>query len=161
MDIVESTLELMQHEIKVNDVHVVRKFVADMPRTSADFHLIQQVFLNIISNAVQAMKAQDRPGTLTVKSECDDRAMRIHVGDTGPGIPRDNYQKIFEPFFTTKEEGKGTGLGLSLCYEIIQDHGGDIYVSSEPGKGTCFVVELPIVAQDPVMQSDPAEPATD
>ncbi|MBL7181009.1 MAG: response regulator, partial [Desulfobacterales bacterium] len=146
-DIVENTLELVQHEIKKNAVEVFRQFAADMPRTSADFHQIQQVLLNIVNNAVQAMAQQTRSCTLTIVSEFDDRSIRLRIRDNGPGIPRENLQKIFEPFFTTKAEGKGTGLGLSICYEIIQEHGGNIYVSSDPQSGSCFVIELPITAQ--------------
>ncbi|MEE8431650.1 MAG: response regulator [Candidatus Desulfatibia sp.] len=147
-DILESTLELVQHEIKKNAVQVVKQFADNLPRTIADFYQIQQVFLNIISNAVQAMQQQTRLGTLTVISEFDEKSIRITIRDSGPGIPRENLRKIFEPFFTTKPEGKGTGLGLSICYEIIREHGGDFYVSSEPGRGTYFFVELPVIARD-------------
>lgn len=157
-DILSSTLELVQHEIKKSRVQVVKQLAENIPRTSADYYQIQQVFLNIITNAVQAMQEQDRPGTLTVKSEFDDRFIRINLLDTGPGIPQENLQDIFEPFFTTKPEGKGTGLGLSVCYEIIQEHGGDLYVSSEPGSGSCFVVELPITAKTEVVR--PAAPSS-
>jgi len=113
----------------------------------ADYHELQQVFLNMINNAQQAMK--DHPGSkiLTVRSASDDGAIRISFQDTGPGIPKQNLQKIFEPLFTTKPMGEGTGLGLSVSYAIIKEHGGDIFVASEPGKGACFVIEIPIVAQ--------------
>jgi len=158
-DILESTLELVQHEIKKSSVQVVKQFADNMPRTSADYYQVQQVFLNIITNAVQAMQEQDRPGTLTVKSEFDDRFIRINFIDTGPGIPKENLHDIFEPFFTTKAEGKGTGLGLCVCYEIIQEHGGDLYVSSEPGSGSCFVVEIPIATKKEVVQ--PVAPSSE
>ena len=147
-DIVESTLELLQHEITKNAVQVVNQFADNVPCTIADSYQLQQVFLNIINNAVQAMKEQTRLGTLTLKSEFDDKSIRISIYDNGPGIPGENLQKIFEPFFTTKPEGQGTGLGLSICYEIIQEHGGNIYVSSELGSGTHFFVELPIAEPD-------------
>jgi two-component system NtrC family sensor kinase len=148
VDIVESTLELVEHEIKKNTVQVVKQFADNVPCTIADSSQLQQVFLNITNNAVQAMKEQTRLGTLTLKSEFDDKSIRISVYDSGPGIPEENLQKIFEPFFTTKPEGKGTGLGLSICYEIIREHGGNLYVSSEPGSGTRFFVELPITEPD-------------
>lgn len=159
--IVESTLELLQHEIKKHAVHVTIQFADNMPPANVDVSQIQQVFLNIITNAVQAMQQQDHLPTITVKSEFDDRSIRISFIDNGPGIPKDNLQQIFEPFFTTKPEGKGTGLGLSVCYEIIQEHGGDIYVSSEPQKGTRFVVELPVVAKDASLQTESSSPQTD
>ncbi len=148
IDIVESTLELVEHEIKKNAVQVVKQFAENMPCTNADFYQLQQVFINIINNAVQAMKQQTRLGTLTLKSEFDEQSIRISIYDSGPGIPRENLQKIFEPFFTTKPEGKGTGLGLSICNEIIREHGGNLYVSSELGNGTRFLIELPITAPD-------------
>jgi len=148
IDVVESTLELVQHEINKNAVQVVTQFADNMPGTIADSYQFQQVFLNIINNAVQAMKQQTRLGTLTIISEFDDKSIRISIDDSGPGIPGENLQKIFEPFFTTKPEGKGTGLGLSICNEIIREHGGNLYVSSEPGSGTRFLVEIPITAPD-------------
>ena len=148
IDIVESTLELVQHEINKNAVQVVKQFVDNVPCTIADSYQLQQVFLNIINNAVQAMQQQTRLGTLTLISEFDDKSIRISIYDNGPGIPGENLQKIFEPFFTTKPEGKGTGLGLSICYEIIREHAGNLYVSSELGSGTRFFVELPITEPD-------------
>jgi len=145
--VIESTLDLKQHDFKRDRIQVVRNLAGHMPGTMADFHELQQVFLNVINNAHQAMKEQSGTGFLTIKSEFDDRAIRISFQDTGPGIPQENLQKIFEPLFTTKEIGKGTGLGLSLSCEIIKEHGGDVYVASEPGKGACFVIELPIISE--------------
>jgi len=144
--VIESTLDLKQHDFKRDRIQVVRNLAGHMPGTMADFHELQQVFLNVINNAHQAMKEQSGTGFLTIKSEFDDRAIRISFQDTGPGIPQENLQKIFEPLFTTKEIGKGTGLGLSLSCEIIKEHGGDFYVASELGKGACFVIELPIIS---------------
>jgi signal transduction histidine kinase len=144
--IIESTLDLKQHDLKRDRIQVVRHLAGHMPGTMADFHELQQVLLNVINNAHQAMKEQSGAGWLTVKSEFDDRVIRISILDTGPGIAQENLQKIFEPLFTTKEIGKGTGLGLSLSFEIIKEHGGDFYVASELGKGACFVIELPIVS---------------
>lgn len=159
-DVVESTLELMQHLFNKNAVQVVMELTDNMPLTNADANQIQQVFLNIMTNAVQAMQTQDRSPTITINAEFDDHFIRINFTDNGPGIPKDNLRQIFEPFFTTKPEGKGTGLGLSVCYEIVQEHGGDIYVSSEPQKGTCFVIELPIAVKEDAAPSDlPARPA--
>jgi len=142
--IIESTLELKHHDLKVDEILIVRRLADDMPVTIAEPHELQQVFLNMINNAHQAMRANAGSGTLIVKSEFDDTAIRIHFIDTGPGISKENLQKIFEPLFTTKAEGEGTGLGLSICYEIIREHGGTIYVASEPGAGACFVIEIPI-----------------
>ncbi|MBU0986496.1 MAG: response regulator [Proteobacteria bacterium] len=156
-NILESTLELVRHELKMNQVNVDKQLAENMPGTVADFYQIQQVFLNIISNAVQAMKPQTRTRSLIIKSEFDERAIRISFRDTGPGISPENFQKIFEPFFTTKPEGQGTGLGLSICCDIIKEHGGDIYISSDPGRGSCFFIELPIAAKP--VPSTPVEPS--
>ena len=142
--IIESTLELKQHDLKADNIQVVRQLADNMPSTMADFYELQQVFLNMINNAHQAMKMHAGTGTLTIKSTFDEKTMRISFFDTGPGIPKENLQKIFEPLFTTKKRGEGTGLGLSICYEIIKKHKGDIFVASDQGKGACFVVELPI-----------------
>jgi len=142
--IVESTLELKQHDFKKDAIHVVKNLDDSLPETTADYHAIQQVFLNILNNAQHAMMDQTHQKKITIRSEFDDQWIRLRFQDTGEGIPIENIEKIFEPLFTTKEEGKGTGLGLSLCYEIIKEHHGNIYVASEPGKGACFVIEIPI-----------------
>lgn len=146
--VIESTLELKKHDFKVDRILVFKDLAQDIPHTMADVHELQQVFLNIINNAHQAMKEENgEKRILTIRSEFDQDVIRIRFQDSGPGIPRENLQKIFEPLFTTKEEGKGTGLGLSICYEIIREHRGNIYVASELEKGATFVIELPITSQ--------------
>ncbi|MDI6687075.1 MAG: response regulator, partial [Desulfobacterales bacterium] len=137
--VIESTIDIKQYDFKVSDIQVVRELADNMPNTMADFYELQQVFLNIINNAHQAMKMDTEAGTLTVKSEFDKKTIRISFLDTGPGIPQENLQKIFEPLFTTKKRGEGTGLGLSVCHEIIKKHNGDIFVASNKQKGACFV----------------------
>lgn len=144
--VIHGTLELKEHDFKIGGVQVTESLCGGMPGTVADFHQLQQVLLNLINNAQQAMTAQEGPRAITVTSEFDEEWIRIAVHDTGPGIPEENFQKIFEPLFTTKEKGKGTGLGLSVCYQIIEEHQGRIYVASKPGKGACFIVELPVIA---------------
>jgi len=143
-EVVESALSLKERELNLGSIKVVKQLNANIPSAIADFHQIQQVFLNIINNAHHAMRDDKGSGTLTIKGESDENTIRISFSDTGPGIPDENIQKIFEPFFTTKEQGKGTGLGLSVSYGIMQEHNGNIYISSEMGKGTCFIIELPI-----------------
>ena len=145
-EIINSTLDLKQHDFKVDQIEVTRQLADSLPYTIADLYEIQQVFLNIITNAHHAMKARNDIRMLTVESEANENDIRISFKDTGMGIPKENLQKIFEPLFTTKEKGVGTGLGLSVCYDIIKEHQGSIYVASDPGKGTCFVIELPIVS---------------
>ena len=145
-EIINSTLDLKQHDFKVDQIEVTQQLADSMPYTMADFYEIQQVLLNIITNAHHTMKANNDIRMLTVKSEFDENVLRINCKDTGMGIPKENLQKIFEPLFTTKEKGVGTGLGLSVCYDIIKEHKGSIYVASDPGRGACFVIELPIVS---------------
>ena len=102
---------------------------------------LNQVWTNLIDNAVQAM---DGAGTLTIRTSLDGDYVRVEIGDTGPGIPPELRQRIFEPFFTTKPVGEGTGLGLDISYRIVvARHGGDLTVESEPGD-TRFIVRLPL-----------------
>jgi signal transduction histidine kinase len=104
---------------------------------------IDQVFLNLIVNAAQAMP-EDKMGLIDIRTDCDERKVWIEVQDNGPGIPPDVLKKIFDPFFTTKDPGTGTGLGLSVSQNIIQQHGGKLEVSSTVGVGTTFKITLPI-----------------
>ncbi len=144
-DVLTDTLELKQHDFKVSRIEVDTHLDPRIPSTMADPYALQQVFLNMIHNAHQAMEEHSQSGTLTVKTQLDGNTIRIRFEDTGPGIANEDLLKIFEPLFTTKAEGKGTGLGLSICFDIIQEHQGNIYVASEPEKGACFIVELPVV----------------
>jgi two-component system NtrC family sensor kinase len=102
---------------------------------------MRQVILNLFKNAKEAMP---RGGTLTVRTEKEDKKVLIRIQDTGAGIPEEIRNRIFEAFFTTKQKVKGVGLGLSVCYGIIKDHGGEIRVDSKEGKGTTFTISLPI-----------------
>jgi signal transduction histidine kinase/CheY-like chemotaxis protein len=143
--ILESTLELRAYQLNVNDIQIVRKYDENLPRTLADFHQLQQVFLNLIINAHQAMGGVPQ-GVLTVETCRDGNQIQVSIGDNGPGIPPDIQSKIFDPFFTTKEVGQGTGLGLSICFGILKAHRGDIRLESAPGR-TVFHVELPILEE--------------
>jgi len=107
-----------------------------------DADQIQQVFMNILLNAADAMAKNG--GTLTIKTDLKDGIAEVSFIDTGFGIAREHLSKLFDPFFTTKETGKGTGLGLAISYGIIQGHNGDIDVESEQGKGSTFRIKLPI-----------------
>jgi two-component system NtrC family sensor kinase len=106
-----------------------------------DENQLQQVFLNIMLNAYQAMP---NGGQLRIASRADGKEVQVIFADTGSGISQENLKRIFDPFFTTKEVGEGTGLGLSISYGIIEQHGGTIEVESEPGTGSTFTVKLPI-----------------
>ena len=147
-EVVEKTLELRAHQMKVNNIEVSVELQPDLPITMADFHQMQQVFVNIINNAEQAMTEAHGRGKLLVKTKESGKMVQIAFTDSGPGIPEENLNRIFDPFFTTKEVGKGTGLGLSICYGIVAAHGGHIYARSKLGRGTTFVVEIPIVSDN-------------
>jgi signal transduction histidine kinase/CheY-like chemotaxis protein len=143
--ILEKTLELKAYHFKVNQINVEKHLASDLPMTMLDFHQIQQVFLNLLNNAEQAMLDAGRRGTIRLATRVVEGRIEARVSDDGPGVPPEIQSRIFEPFFTTKKEGKGTGLGLSLCYGILHEHGANIRVESEPGAGATFVVELPLV----------------
>jgi two-component system NtrC family sensor kinase len=128
---------------------VVRDFHPALPPVLADGHQIQQVIINLVNNARQAIEAHQPSGQIIITTETDGTNIRIKIADNGPGISDENIRKIFDPFFTTKGVGKGTGLGLSLCYGLIKEHGGNITVASEPGQGATFIVELPVAVNVP------------
>jgi len=142
----EKTLELRAHHMKVNNIELSVQLQPDLPMTMADFYQVQQVFMNIIINAEQAMLEAHGKGKLVIKTKKVGDMIKISFADDGPGISEENMNKIFDPFFTTKDPGKGTGLGLSICYGIVKAHAGQIYARSKPGEGATFVVELPIVS---------------
>jgi len=144
-NIVQSALELRAYELKTSNIEVITNLALSLPKIMLDFHQIQEVFLNIILNAEQAMREANSGGNLTIKTEKNKRYARITFTDDGPSIPAEQLDRIFDPFFTTKGEKGGTGLGLSVCHGIITEHGGRIYAKSKPGKGATFFIELPLV----------------
>jgi PAS domain S-box-containing protein len=147
-DTIDRSLELHAYRLRVNNIEIETKLSPDLPMTMADFHQIQQVFVNLITNAEQAMTEARGQGKLIVRSRKVGDMIEATFTDDGPGISEDDLTRIFDPFFTTKDVGKGTGLGLSICYGIVQDHGGQLYATSGLGKGTTFVLRLPVVTED-------------
>lgn len=143
-EILDSTLALRSYELRVNNVVVERDYATDLPDVAVDPHQIQQVILNLIINAEQAMLSHQGSGKLTVGTEQQQGKVVISVQDNGPGIPPDLRNKIFDPFFTTKPIGVGTGLGLSISFGIVQEHGGRIWAEDGGGPGAKFLIELPI-----------------
>jgi two-component system, NtrC family, sensor kinase len=141
----ERTLELRSYQLRVENVEVVTQLAENVPGTIADPNQLQQVFLNLINNAQDAMTEYRGGGHLVVTTEFQEGKIRIKFRDNGPGLSPQAQKHLFEPFFTTKEVGKGTGLGLSICFGIVSQHGGQIWAESEPGQGTTFIVELPVV----------------
>jgi PAS domain S-box-containing protein len=146
--IIQEALELLAYQLRVDNVSVTMDVAGDVPVLWADPHQLQQVLINLVTNAHSAMRGlpADRPRQLRVKAGVDVTRQRVflEVADTGIGIPPEIRSRIFEPFFTTKPAGQGTGLGLSLCQGIVESHGGVIRVQSESGHGTTFRVELPM-----------------
>jgi two-component system NtrC family sensor kinase len=153
-DILEKTVELRSYELQVNNIVISRELDRNLPKTIADAHQLQQVFLNVLTNAEQAMLEAHGKGHLTIRTRADGPNERVIVEiiDDGPGIPESHLTRIFDPFFTTKEVGKGTGLGLSLSYGLIKEHGGNIYARSRLDEGSTFVIELPIITR---LQEEP------
>jgi two-component system NtrC family sensor kinase len=160
-EILEKTVELRSYELQVNNIEINRKLDRDLPKTIADAHQLQQVFLNILTNAEQAMLEAHGKGHLTIRTRTNSSKTDIivEITDDGPGIPESYLTRIFDPFFTTKEVGKGTGLGLSLSYGMIKEHGGNIYARSRLGEGSTFVIELPIISRLQNETTAAAEPA--
>lgn len=145
---IDGVLELRAYQLKVDNVEVVRRYEASLPRTMLDFHQIQQVILNVVNNAHQAMmETSDRPRRLVVATESTGFVVRARFSDNGTGIARDRLESIFMPFFTTKKEGKGTGLGLSLSRAIVKDHLGTMIAESVLSEGTSILIELPIIEE--------------
>ncbi|MBN1439402.1 MAG: GAF domain-containing protein [Anaerolineales bacterium] len=152
-----NSLDLISYELEADGIRVERKLASGLPTITADLYQLTQVFINLIQNAIQAMRQVPGRRALTVTTECGPSIyylpgaepkpmVRVSFKDTGPGIPEENLTRIFDPFFTTKAEGTGTGLGLSICHGIVGEHDGHIWAESTVGKGTAFIVELPVAS---------------
>ncbi len=144
--ILDDTLMFVQHQLSMSKVRLLKNLEPSLPKVNGNAGMLQQVFTNIILNALQVMP---QGGDLTVSTRVTSyfgerkKGVEVSFTDTGFGIPSENLDKIFEPFFTTKKVGQGTGLGLSVSYGIIKEHKGEIKVKSEVGKGTTFIIFLP------------------
>lgn len=146
-EIVERTLALRSYELKVENIVVECDLAAHLPETMADPYQLQQVVLNLIVNAEQALLEGRGQGKVRIQTyRTAGNKISLEISDDGPGIPREIASRIFDPFFTTKPSGVGTGLGLSIVYGIVQQHDGEVTFESQPGAGAKFVVELPIIA---------------
>jgi PAS domain S-box-containing protein len=141
-EILDKTLTILRHRAGLDEIKIHTDYAAELPFLSCDFKRLQQAFVNILWNAIEAMP---EGGTLTVTSNFDREKDRIEiqVSDTGLGIPEDDVERIFEPFFTSKADGKGVGLGLSVAYGIIRQHQGEIHIHSKVGEGTRCSIQLP------------------
>jgi signal transduction histidine kinase len=141
--ICRKTLDLLAYQLMVNNVAVVTSFVDKLPWTMVDGYQFQQVLVNLLNNASQAMAQQQGKRQIMVTTTHDDAKIYVTITDTGSGIAAEHLGRIFDPFYTTKE--KGTGLGLSLSYGLIKEHGGEITVTSTPNEGATFTIALPIL----------------
>jgi two-component system NtrC family sensor kinase len=148
--VLADVLALVEHQLDGSRIRVRRELAERVPPVRGNENRIQQVFFNLILNARDAMPSG---GWLTLRTHADEETVVVEVGDTGHGIRREHIRRIYDPFFTTKGIGKGTGLGLSVSYGIVQEHGGAIFVESDPGQGTTFQVALPaLVLRDAAQQ---------
>lgn len=146
---VNTVVELRQYELNINNIVIEVDLDEKLPRTLADLHQMEQVLLNIINNAEQAIMESGSAGKIRISTSATGREILMVVEDDGPGITPEVISQIFNPFFTTKEVGKGTGLGLSICYGIVKDHGGNIRVESPGERGARFLIGIP-VSEPPV-----------
>jgi two-component system NtrC family sensor kinase len=136
---------LFARESAVSNIEIVRELAPSLPRVFVDRGQLEQVIVNLLTNAIDAI---DRAGRITITTRAEGREVHVAVSDTGVGIPPENLERIFMPFFTTKEVGKGTGLGLSVSYGIVKNMGGTILVESAPGEGSTFTVVLPAMEEE-------------
>jgi PAS domain S-box-containing protein len=142
--LIEQTVFLNSNLLKMDGVKVETRLDPDLPDLLGSEDQLQQVFMNLVSNASEAMGADGGVLTIETRHLLSEDRLQVNFKDTGCGIPEENYPKLFEPFFTTKKKGKGVGLGLSVAYGIVREHEGSIYVKSEMGRGTTFQVKLPL-----------------
>jgi two-component system, NtrC family, sensor kinase len=135
-------MAIVDHQLGLKSVEIESELADGLPDISGNANQLQQVIMNLMINAQQAMGEEG--GTVSLATLIEDDSLLITVSDTGPGIEPDVAAKVFEPFYTTKPAGQGTGLGLSVTYGIIQDHGGDISVKRSESGGAKFVISLPL-----------------
>jgi two-component system NtrC family sensor kinase len=162
-DITRSAAGLVSYDLKLREIELAMDLAEPAPRVRGDRHELQQVVLNLLTNAIQAVKDNpaEEPRSITVTIRESGGYVRLLVADTGPGIPEDMASQIFMPFFTTKAPGEGTGLGLSISYRIIERHGGKIAVRKRDGGGTEFVVSIPVTFANQIEDSSDSSTTRD
>jgi CheY-like chemotaxis protein len=158
-DIIRHVLKVRRYALDTGNVEVREDLAADLPRVMANRGEIEQVVLNVVVNAEQAMRAERGERRLIVRTRPTSEGAAVHVVDNGPGMSPHQLERIFDPFYTTKDPGEGTGLGLALVHTIIAEHGGNIHVESEIGKGTAFRIDLPRAPARAATAADESGPA--
>jgi signal transduction histidine kinase len=144
--LIEQAIDLVRFDHRIRNVEIVRQFGDDPPMVRVSLQSIQQVLINLLLNAMDAMNGRPQP-RIVLGVERDGPWVVLWIEDNGHGIKPSHVARLFEPFFTTKPVGKGTGLGLSISYTLVRNHDGEITVSSTPDKGTRFDIHLPGVAE--------------
>ncbi len=141
--VLDETIDFLENDARYRNIDIQTDYAPDLPTITSDSSQLQQVFLNILNNGIDAI---GKDGEILIKTKyiAKNNALAVEITDNGPGIPKETLNKIFDPFFTTKEVGKGTGLGLSISYSIVEKLGGRIMVASEPGEGSTFTIYLPV-----------------
>ena len=152
--LLDQAADFLATEARGRHIELVRELGADVPVILSDPAQLQQVFINIIDNAIDAV---GKDGTITLRSEAHGKGARLSITDTGPGISPENMKRIFDPFFTTKAVGEGTGLGLAICFSILEKLGGRIEVESTPGQGTTFRIDLPPEPPETAATAEPED----
>jgi two-component system, NtrC family, sensor kinase len=143
-NLLDESLSFVENQALMHNIQIITQLDSDLPSVVIDPSQVQRVFINMIVNAAEAMNGNGKL-SITTKSDPERGCIEIIISDTGTGISEENLEKIFDPFFTTKETGHGVGLGLAISYGIIKEHGGTVSIESEVGKGTTFIVRLPII----------------
>jgi histidine kinase len=150
---IQGVFQLLWQQLRVHGIAFSCDLPDDLPAIWGDVNRLEQVFINLVLNALDAIEKRRQEGslqegTIAIRAWREDGMVRVSVTDNGSGIPQDEQERIFEPFFTTKEVGKGTGLGLSISYGIVRDYGGTIEVSSQPGQGATFLLGFPVAREE-------------
>jgi PAS domain S-box-containing protein len=153
-DILENSMILVNEQFKLHNIRLEKRFASNLPPVLGNSQQLEQVFINLLNNARDALKGRKDPGLMiqtAIRSQKDGSGqVAVSFSDNGCGISQRHLEKIFDPFFTTKEEGKGTGLGLSISYGIIRNHRGQIQISSVEGEGTTFTITLPVMEESKI-----------
>jgi two-component system NtrC family sensor kinase len=144
-EVLTQTIDFLANHARINNIEIQTKLQEKLPVIASDQSQLQQVFLNVLNNAIDAIGSN---GTIQVATIQKNHDIVISVHDDGPGIPKEMQSKIFDPFYTTKATGKGTGLGLSISFSIVEKMGGSISLTSDPDQGTTFFIRLPVVTPE-------------